>query len=790
MTDSDEIDERVTALFELLEARKLGKVKKCAEDIADAAGDDEPIFEASQIVHFLHVWLDVVAGKLDDEIITETGRALQNLKPEEDECAHPGLAEVLVKVARALETASDSARESMGIVFMVRLMAAKFTGDREIYGPFFDLIRHPKSEALHDCLEAICGGKFLSLAEGPDEETALILKHIFDLADSMAIALKNHKAGDSKLSKLLAHQMSCVSGLLSSVDTFCAMLLTVGSSMPKAREAAARPASVMELESVMGSLSLKPKDKDLKNVISTVRECCASLMSNMPQPKAGTATDPAGDGKKYLKALADAQDSGNVAGCLNMLMSSTDPKSLDTVLHDDGVKAVLDAMKRVKVGEYDVLWQRFIQFFAWAAEQRPTAVEKVAEPLAAQFMQGPLVFMNPSAFLQTMAETAPAVSKAIWTKRDLWMKTLRESKGGVMFDAVLIQVSAAFGTLPKALSGSDLETLCKVLVDVAAQGKGGGQMGDAVAYASITSLRSVLAKDKARIPGDVLDWVKQQQSAYGSVRDAATAFMDAYEGRSLAGAYSQIEDANARFKEACGNMEGLKAYVDQNVSDLKDFIGEVTKKLPLPVKFTSEPRYVVKKAMILHFECHADPKATCCALPEGTFTIETLEWSRWLKMSLSAAKLGKAVLTAEAIADVPGVVEQVKGMYSLYSAKDDADFLTFISEPFLTSEEQDKLINQLRSGGYFSKFKYDNQTAKWVCANCHAIYSQAGSSRDGKAITAAESELATTTLPLTEDDMKHSDPTLVQNLEQAKDIGMKGKEVCCSFWNMCRPEES
>ena len=50
-----------------------------------------------------------------------------------------------------------------------------------------------------------------------------------------------------------------------------------------------------------------------------------------------------------------------------------------------------------------------------------------------------------------------------------------------------------------------------------------------------------------------------------------------------------------------------------------------------------------------------------------TYTTETLEWSRWLKMGLSAAKLGKAVLSADAITDLPGVVDQVKGLYGMYT---------------------------------------------------------------------------------------------------------------------------
>jgi len=42
--------------------------------------------------------------------------------------------------------------------------------------------------------------------------------------------------------------------------------------------------------------------------------------------------------------------------------------------------------------------------------------------------------------------------------------------------------------------------------------------------------------------------------------------------------------------QACVDMDSLKAYVDENVSDLKDFIASVAKKLPMPVKFTTEQK--------------------------------------------------------------------------------------------------------------------------------------------------------------------------------------------------------
>lgn len=44
--------------------------------------------------------------------------------------------------------------------------------------------------------------------------------------------------------------------------------------------------------------------------------------------------------------------------------------------------------------------------------------------------------------------------------------------------------------------------------------------------------------------------------------------------------------------QACVDMESLKQYVDENVSDLKDFIASVAKKLPMPVKFTTEEKHL------------------------------------------------------------------------------------------------------------------------------------------------------------------------------------------------------
>jgi len=288
------------------------------------------------------------------------------------------------------------------------------------------------------------------------------------------------------------------------------------------------------------------------------------------------------------------------------------------------------------------------------------------------------------------------------------------------------------------LEGNQLEEYCKVSMEFAQMGKG-TTIDDAAKCVALIGIRGVVTKDKQKVPKDVLDWVQVCKNGDGSAQQQAERLMDVYEGRSLEGAYNAIAEANERFKASCGDMESLKAYVDQNVADLKDFVGTITKKLPMPCKFSSEPRYVAKMAMLLHFKCEAGPKTSLCTLPanDATFTTETLEWNRWLKLGLSAAKLGKSVISGDAVADVSGTVDQVKEIFQTYTKKDDAAFLTYISEPFLTSEEQDKLLNQLREGGFFKKFAYDAQTGNWLCANCHLVYQRAGRDRSPAALEAA-----------------------------------------------------
>lgn len=68
-----------------------------------------------------------------------------------------------------------------------------------------------------------------------------------------------------------------------------------------------------------------------------------------------------------------------------------------------------------------------------------------------------------------------------------------------------------------------------------------------------------------------------------------TAIEDYYAGRSLASLEQRVDSMeeminqmNTKIAESCANFEDVIAYVDAHVADLKDFIGDVVKKLPTP----------------------------------------------------------------------------------------------------------------------------------------------------------------------------------------------------------------
>lgn len=119
---------------------------------------------------------------------------------------------------------------------------------------------------------------------------------------------------------------------------------------------------------------------------------------------------------------------------------------------------------------------------------------------------------------------------------------------------------------------------------------------------------------------------------------------DLLEGRSLKSVDAKVDaldakvsELNSRVKETCSDFDEVKAYVDANISELKEFVGEIAKKLPQPSRLTILSG--VQKTIQLHF---------ACASTGEEWTCETSEWHQWLKMGFSLLKLGSCVVDVAA----------------------------------------------------------------------------------------------------------------------------------------------
>eukprot|EP01033_Poteriospumella_lacustris_P000396 gene396-255_t len=187
-------------------------------------------------------------------------------------------------------------------------------------------------------------------------------------------------------------------------------------------------------------------------------------------------------------------------------------------------------------------------------------------------------------------------------------------------------------------------------------------------------------------------------------------------GRSLAGVTLRLDvlDAkvnalNTKVSETCTNMADVLAYVDANMADMKDFLAQVTKRLPQPKRL--EVVGTLRKTLILHFEC-------CRTGLE--FPVTSHDWSKWLKMGFSLVKAGQAVIDlgmGNPLGILKKGVECVQEIYQAYKTNDDDEFNTYITNPFLLSHEQDQLLEKLRDQGFFDIFAYDAQVAGWYLVN-------------------------------------------------------------------------
>jgi hypothetical protein len=160
---------------------------------------------------------------------------------------------------------------------------------------------------------------------------------------------------------------------------------------------------------------------------------------------------------------------------------------------------------------------------------------------------------------------------------------------------------------------------------------------------------------------------------------------------------------NVSFDSSLTNDVSLVGPV--TVSVVKDFVAEVAKKLPTPRRL--EVVGTLRKTFILHFQC----------VRSGyEYPITSGDWSKWLKIGFSLVKAGQAIIDV-GIGNPLGILKKgidcVSEIYSAYKTHDDDEFNAYITNPFLTSTEQDTLIEKLRAQGFFDKFEYDSQIPGW-----------------------------------------------------------------------------
>ncbi|KJE95508.1 hypothetical protein CAOG_05957 [Capsaspora owczarzaki ATCC 30864] len=220
-----------------------------------------------------------------------------------------------------------------------------------------------------------------------------------------------------------------------------------------------------------------------------------------------------------------------------------------------------------------------------------------------------------------------------------------------------------------------------------------------------------------------------------STRTVGQSILDAYHDRTLENLGNQVVATDAKIEVVVKDTQEVKAkveevekrvltleeelkeidlFVQDHISELKEFVAGIVKKLPIPMNFTTEDRFLkIQKVLVLHFECAC--KSPHCQFSKGkTFRTETKVINKWIKVAFSAIQVGKAIWDK----DVGAVVEGLRSVYEIGKSQYDTSFQTFITEPFLTSSESDELINQLRDAKFFEAFEYDAQLGNWVCHPC------------------------------------------------------------------------
>jgi hypothetical protein len=196
---------------------------------------------------------------------------------------------------------------------------------------------------------------------------------------------------------------------------------------------------------------------------------------------------------------------------------------------------------------------------------------------------------------------------------------------------------------------------------------------------------------------------------------------------------NRMQEMNSAIKACCNSQAGVERYIEEQISEVKEFIAEVVKKLPVPTQITT------KKGGILGTKTVTQLWFVCEETGEHVI-VETSDWNKWVKVGFAAIKTGASIcrfvaagdpsIFAEAMgsatkmfdackhlkenADAEGLLTKVGSAYQSWKSRDDPPFDEHITEPFLTSKESDELIDGLKKANFFDTMAYDAQTHQWV----------------------------------------------------------------------------
>eukprot|EP00027_Filamoeba_sp_ATCC50430_P009887 CAMPEP_0168561100 /NCGR_PEP_ID=MMETSP0413-20121227/11411_1 /TAXON_ID=136452 /ORGANISM="Filamoeba nolandi, Strain NC-AS-23-1" /LENGTH=447 /DNA_ID=CAMNT_0008592441 /DNA_START=21 /DNA_END=1360 /DNA_ORIENTATION=- len=180
---------------------------------------------------------------------------------------------------------------------------------------------------------------------------------------------------------------------------------------------------------------------------------------------------------------------------------------------------------------------------------------------------------------------------------------------------------------------------------------------------------------------------------------------------------AETKEHVADLTEVVSDHQEQITTVQDQVNDHEEKLEKVAqviidvKKLPMPIRFSAEGTII--RTLKLHFAC-SRMDADCMFNMNNTFTTETKDWNKWLKLGVSGVSLAQKIYNK----DIMATITEIKNAYSILQSTEDSDFATYMQEPLLTSDEQDKLINQLRDAKFFDSFQYDAQLGGWSCPSC------------------------------------------------------------------------